>query len=104
VDVDQLEAARSITLTVSVQNLRTTAAQCNKLDGSTLLTCRYETDRTGGDRDRLAHNSKVEPRPVRDIVDCILASDVFTTLSACVNPRISGSNRYCWPSLVGYWV
>ena len=41
------------------KSIRTTATQCNKLDGSTSLTCSYETDRTGGDRDGLAHNPEV---------------------------------------------
>jgi hypothetical protein len=43
----------------TAKSIRTTATQCNKLDGSTSLTCSYETDRTGGDRDRLAHNPEV---------------------------------------------
>ena len=44
----------------TAKSIRTTATQCNKLDGSRSLTCSYENDRTGGDRDRLAHNLEVE--------------------------------------------
>jgi hypothetical protein len=38
----------------TAKSIRTTATKCNKLDGSTSLTCRYETERVGEDRDRLA--------------------------------------------------
>ena len=31
----------------TAKSIRTTATQCSKLDGSTSLTCSYETDRTG---------------------------------------------------------
>jgi hypothetical protein len=43
----------------TAKSIKTTATQCNKLDGSTSLTCSYETDRTGRDCDRLAHNPEV---------------------------------------------
>jgi hypothetical protein len=43
----------------TVEPMRISGTQRDRLDGRTLLTCSYETQRSGEDRDRLAHNPEV---------------------------------------------
>jgi hypothetical protein len=74
----------------TAKSIRTTATQCNKLDGSTSLTCSYATDRTEGDRDRLAHN----PDVVADKSRCLSCHDFVTTRVAHPASRWDIARRF----------
>jgi hypothetical protein len=51
------------------------------LNGCTSLACSYETERTEGDRDRLAHNLEVESWPVRGVLAAFLLRTCCFNLS-----------------------
>jgi hypothetical protein len=71
----------------TVEPMRISGTQRDRLDGRTSLTCSYETECIGGDRDRLAHNPEVagsNPVPA-------------TTVPATTVPATSPRYQRKWP-------